>query len=253
MGGVGTVLLYRRGHRAEALAIAGICVLYLGYNSGYYLPFGGGAPGPRFLITMLPFLAFPIALALRRFPGPTLALAAVSITTMVVATITHPLVGYENETVIWMRLLGKGSFQPTIASAFGLGRSWGAIWPFLLAAGAAVLLAVRAAPRVRLPGRELAAGVLALAAWALFAALAPTLLGIDHQGLLSIVKAGDRTALDLALHDGTRFPLRTLAPVAAAAGMLALAATRLLGGDAGAPSAHAGAHPSARSPATLSG
>jgi hypothetical protein len=253
MGGVGTVLLYRRGHRAEALAIAGICVLYLGYNSGYYLPFGGGAPGPRFLITMLPFLAFPIALALRRFPGPTLALAAVSITTMVVATITHPLVGYENETVIWMRLLGKGSFQPTIASAFGLGRSWGAIWPFLLAAGAAVLLAVRAAPRVRLPGRELAAGVLALAAWALFAALAPTLLGIDHQGLLSIVKAGDRTALDLALHDGTRFPLRTLAPVAAAAGLLALAATRLLAGDAGPPSAPAGAHPSARSPAALSG
>jgi hypothetical protein len=253
MGGVGTVLLYRRGHRAEALAIAGICVLYLGYNSGYYLPFGGGAPGPRFLITMLPFLAFPIALALRRFPGPTLALAAVSITTMVVATITHPLVGYENETVIWMRLLGKGSFQPTIASAFGLGRSWGAIWPFVLVAGAAVLLAVRAAPRLRLPGRELAAGLLALAAWALFAALAPTLLGIDHQGLLSIVKAGDRTALDLSLHDGTRFPLRTLAPVAAAAGLLALAATRLLGGDAGAPSPHAGAHPSARSPATLSG
>ncbi|MEA2199767.1 MAG: hypothetical protein QOI89_363 [Solirubrobacteraceae bacterium] len=253
MGGVGTVLLYRRGHRAEALAIAGICVLYLGYNSGYYLPFGGGAPGPRFLITMLPFLAFPIALALRRFPGPTLALAAVSITTMVVATITHPLVGYENETVIWMRLLGKGSFQPTIASAFGLGRSWGAIWPFVLAAGAAVLLAVRATPRLRLPGRELAAGLLALAAWALFAALAPTLLGIDHQGLLSIVKAGDRTALDLSLHDGTRFPLRTLAPVAAAAGLLALAATRLLAGDAGAPSAHAGAHPSARSPATLSG
>jgi hypothetical protein len=253
MGGVGTVLLYRRGHRAEALAIAGICVLYLGYNSGYYLPFGGGAPGPRFLITMLPFLAFPIALALRRFPGPTLALAAVSITTMVVATITHPLVGYENETVIWMRLLGKGSFQPTIASAFGLGRSWGAIWPFVLVAGAAVLVAVRAAPRVRLPGRELAAGVLALAAWALFAALAPTLLGIDHQGLLSIVKAGDRTALDLALHDGTRFPLRTLAPVAAAAGLLALAATRLLAGDAGPPSAPAGAHPSARSPAALSG
>jgi hypothetical protein len=228
MGVLGTVLLYRRGHRAEALTIFGICICYLAYNSGYYLPFGGGSPGPRFLITMLPFLAFPIALALRRFPGPTLALAGVSITTMVIATITHPLVGYENETVIWMRLLGKGSFQPTIASAFGLGRSWGAIWPFVLAAGGAVLVSVRAMPRLRLPGRELGAGLLALAAWALFAALAPTLLGIDHRGLLSIVGAGDHTALNLTLHEGSRYPLRTLAPIAAACGLVALAAMALL-------------------------
>jgi len=51
------VLLYRGGWRAEALTVAGVCVCYLGYNSGYYLPFGGGTPGPRFLTTMLPFLA----------------------------------------------------------------------------------------------------------------------------------------------------------------------------------------------------
>jgi hypothetical protein len=228
MGAIGTALLYKRGHRAEALTILGICICYLVYNSGYYLPFGGGAPGPRFLITMLPFLAFPIALALRRFPGPTLALAGVSIATTVIATITHPLVGYENETVIWMRLLGKGSFQPTIASAFGLGRGWGAIWPFLLAVGAALLICARATPRLRLPGRELGAGLLALAAWALFAALAPTLLGIDHQGLLDIVKAGDHTALNLTLHEGSRYPLRTLAAIAAACGFLALAAMALL-------------------------
>ena len=70
MGAVGTVLLYRRGRRAEALTITGICLCYLGYNSGYYLPFGGGFMGPRFLITMLPFLAFPLGIALKRFPGP---------------------------------------------------------------------------------------------------------------------------------------------------------------------------------------
>ena len=88
--------------------------------------------GPRFLTSMLPFLGFPIALSLKRFPGPTVALAAISITTTVIATITHPLVGYENETVDLDALLGHGSFQPTIASAFGLGRGWGAIWPFAL-------------------------------------------------------------------------------------------------------------------------
>jgi hypothetical protein len=251
MGAIGTALLYKRGKRAEALTIAGVCVSYLAYNSGYYLPFGGGSPGPRFLITMLPFLAFPIALALRRFPGPTLTLAGVSIATTVIATITHPLVGYENETVIWMRLLGKGSFQPTIASAFGLGRSWGAIWPFLLAVGGAMLICVRATPRLRLTGRALGAGVLALVAWALFAALAPTLLGIDHQGLLSIVKAGDHTALNLPLHDGARYPLKTLAPIAAALGLIALVVMRLLRNEAGRepPTATRQARPAARSPA----
>jgi hypothetical protein len=225
MGAVGTVLLYRRGHRAEALTIAGICLCYLAYNSGYYLPFGGGSPGPRFLITVLPFLAVPLALAFRRYPGPTIALAAVSIVASVAATITHPLVGYETETVIWTRLLGQGSFQPTIASAFGLGRGWGAIWPFFLAAGAALVLAVLAMPRVRLSGGALLAGVLTLLGWALFAALAPTVLGIDHRGLLDIVKAGDQNALHKGFGD---YPLRTLAPIAGAFGFLALGAIALL-------------------------
>ncbi len=89
LGGLGTVLLYKRGNRAEALTITGICICYLGYNSGYYLPFGGGFMGPRFLITTLPFLAFPIALALKRWPGPTVALAGASIT-MTVDGEHHP-------------------------------------------------------------------------------------------------------------------------------------------------------------------
>jgi len=221
------VMLYKRGKRAEALTIGGICLCYLLYNSGYYLPFGGGFMGPRFLDTMLPFLAFPIALALKRFPGPTIALAAISITTTVTATITHPLVGYENEAVVWVRYLGEGLFQPTIASAYGLGRGWGGIWPFLLAAGGAVVLAVWATPRLRLSSAALRGGVLALLAWALFAALAPTLLGIDHAGLQSIYNAGDHTAFNLKLHSGSSYPLKTLAPLAALAALLALCAMRL--------------------------
>jgi hypothetical protein len=224
LGGVGTVLLYRRGRRAEALTIGGICLCYLGYNSGYYLPFGGGFMGPRFLTTMLPFLAFPIGIALKRFPGPTLALAGVSIAATVIASITHPLIGYENETVVWARLLGNGEFQPTIASAFGLGRGWGGIWPFLLAAGGGVVLAGAATPRLRLTPKALVSGGLALVSWALFAWLAPTLLGIDHRGLLSIVGAGDTTALNLPLHDGARYPLARLAVYCFIAGALTVAA-----------------------------
>jgi hypothetical protein len=216
----GTVLLYREGKRAEALTIAAVCVCYLGYNCGYYLPFGGGSMGPRFLITIVPFLGVGVALALRRAPAPTIALGGASIAVAVIATITHPLVGYETETVVWARLLVRdGFFQPTVASAFGAGRGWGAIWPFFLAAAGALALALRATPRLHAGGRDLLIAALALAAWALFAALAPTLLGIDHRGLVSILHAGDVNAL----HKGFgSYPLRTLAPIAAGAGMIAL-------------------------------
>jgi hypothetical protein len=233
MGVVGLVMLYKRGWRSEALTFAGICALYVGYNSGYYLPFGGGFMGPRFLTTMLPFLAVPLGIAFKRLPGPTIALAAVSVAATVIATATHPLVGYENETVVFTRYLGEGFFQPTIASAIGLGRGWGGIWPFFLAAGGGVVLAAFASSRVGLTWSQLAIGALALGAWALFAAVAPTALGIDHRGLLSIVGAGDHTALNLQLHDGSRYPLTTLVLIAVGAGLLALAAARLWRNDPG--------------------
>ncbi len=223
LGGLGTVVLYNRGKRAEALTIAGVCLCYVGYNSGYYLPFGGGFMGPRFLTTMLPFLAVPLGVAYKRWPGPTIALAAVSITTTVIATITHPLTGYETETVVWARYLRQGLFQPTIASAIGLGRSWGGIWPFFLAAGGAIVLAALATPRVRLTRNSLLAGLALLVGWALFAALAPTVLGIDHRGLLSIVGAGDHNAASTIAHPTfSDYPLKVLAPLAAFVGLLAL-------------------------------
>ncbi len=212
LGGVGTVLLYRRGRRAEALTIGGICLCYLGYNSGYYLPFGGGFMGPRFLTTMLPFLAFPIGIALRRLPGPTLALAGVSIAATVIASITHPLVGYENETVVWARLLGNGEFQPTIASAFGLGRGWGGIWPFLLAVGRRGGAGRRCDAETSPVGQSAGLGRTgARSPGRCSHGSRRRALGIDHQGLLSIVGAGDTTALNLSLHDGTRYPLARLA------------------------------------------
>lgn len=228
MGAIGTVLLHRRGNRAEALTVAGICLFYLGYNSGYYLPFGGGSMGPRFLVTIVPYLGFPIALALRRFPAPTLALAGASIAVAITATITHPLVGYENETVVWTHLLGQSEFQPTIASAFGAGRGIGALAPFMLVVIAALGFGLRSLPRQSLSARSIGIGALVLVAWALFAILAPTLLGLDHRGLESIVGAGDKTALDLTLHHGARYPLMTLALIALGAGIIAMLAAALL-------------------------
>jgi hypothetical protein len=226
MGALGTIALYRRGRRAEALVIGGTCLLYLTYNSGYFLPFGGGSPGPRFLATTLPFLALPLAIAFERWPGPTIALAAVSIACNVLAAITHPLIGYETETVSWMRHLFHGFFQPTIATAYGLGRGWGEIWVFLLPALGAIGLAGYVTPRMRLSNRSLRAGLLALAAWALYAALAPTLLGIDHQALLDILHSGDPKALTKGAYYGS-YPLRALVPLACGFAVLALAGARV--------------------------
>jgi hypothetical protein len=226
MGILGTLALYRRGRRAEALTIAGVVLCYLTYNSGYYLPFGGSSPGPRFLGTTLPFLALPLAISFKRWPGPTIALAAVSIVCAILATITHPLIGYETETVSWMRHLLEGFFQPTIASAYGLGRGWGEIWTFLLPALGALVLAAIATPQMRLTRASLRAGVLALAAWALYAELIPTLLGLDHQGLLDTLHSGDPHALTKGAYFGP-YPLRALVPLACGFALLALLAARI--------------------------
>jgi hypothetical protein len=223
MGAIGTVLLYRRGHRAEALVITGVVAAYLLYNSGYYLPFGGGTPGPRFLATMLPFLAVPLALAWRRFPAQTLALAAISVVIFVLATITHPLIGYETETAVWTRYATKGLFQPSILTAFGAGRGWIAPVPFLLLAVAGVVLAVRATPRSALSRTSLGIGAGIAGAWALVAIVAPTWLGIDHRALENTHNAGDPKALHLPWG---RWPLTHLGLVAlgASLALLALAA-----------------------------
>lgn len=252
LGGLGIVALYRRGNRAEALTIAGVCLCYALYASGYYLPFGGAFSGPRFLATMLPFLALGLGVAFKRWPGPTIALAAASMTCSVVATITHPLVGYETETATWTRFLFRASFQPTIASAYGLGFGWGGIWPFLLAAAAAVALATFASDRVRLTAHQLGAGALALGSWGLLAALGPTLLGLDHRGLLDTQHSGDSAALAKGAYWGS-YPIVTLVLLACAAGVLALGAARLMRNDRtpsedGARAASEDGPPAARAP-----
>ena len=74
-------LLWRSGRRAETLVCAGIASVFLAYNAAYYLPWGGQAPGPRFLVPALPFLALPLAMALRARP---LAVAGIGVLSIAV-------------------------------------------------------------------------------------------------------------------------------------------------------------------------
>ena len=225
MGAVGVGLSLRGPRRAEARVIAAVALLYLVYNSGYFLPFGGGAPGARFLTTAVPFLALGLAPAFRRLPGPTVALAAASIVVYVLATITHPLVGYETETTVWMRLAGQASFQPTLASAFGVGRGWTAVVPVLVFVVAAVALALAGTRGLEVGWRALVGGLLALAGWGLWAALAPAGLGIDHAALAQISAAGDASALHKPFPG---HPLTALVELAGGVGLAALLGARLV-------------------------
>jgi hypothetical protein len=84
----GLVLVWRRGLRAEALSCGVIVAAYLVAQCGYYLPYGGLSPGPRFFVPALPFLAIGLgpAFARRRLATTVLAGASVVATTAVVLT-----------------------------------------------------------------------------------------------------------------------------------------------------------------------
>jgi hypothetical protein len=176
MGIVGVVLLHRRGRRAEAWTIGGLALAYLVYNSGYWLPYGGGTPGPRFLMPVVPFLALPLALAYRRFPTTTFALAVPSALFMLSATLTFPLIGDDN-VGFWAKLIDAANFEATFITPLGAGHGWGAIAPVLglalLAAGLAAA-GTRSLARVQDDARRAALAVLA---WGVAAAGVPWLLG----------------------------------------------------------------------------
>jgi hypothetical protein len=75
----GLWLLWRRGDRLDAAVIALVTLGFVVSDAGYFLPYGGSSPGPRFLVPALPFLAIGLAPALGRWPRTTLTLAVVSV------------------------------------------------------------------------------------------------------------------------------------------------------------------------------
>ena len=99
--------------------IVAVVISYFIYNIGYWLPFGGGSPGPRFLIPALPFLALGLAPAYRRLPTLTLALAIPSVTFMVIGALTFPLIG-ETGTDTWANQLGTGALEHTVLTVLGV-------------------------------------------------------------------------------------------------------------------------------------
>ena len=115
----GVVLMWRDDRfKAEAVVVTAVCALYFLYNAGYWLPFGGGTPGPRFLIPALPFLALGLATAYRRLPAITLALAIPSFVFMGAAAISFPLIGDQGAGE-WGDFIEDGHLEHTLLTVLG--------------------------------------------------------------------------------------------------------------------------------------
>jgi len=172
MAVVGVVLMHRRGRVAEARVIGAVAALHFIYNAAYWLPFGGGTPGPRFLIPALPFLAVGLACAYRRLPALTLALAIPSVACMVAGALTFPLIG-DNGTAIWVERWRLGSLEHTVLTVLGVSEARLAMLPVLAAVAAAIALAALATPRTRLG--DVRPALAATLGWTVVAIVGPTL------------------------------------------------------------------------------
>jgi hypothetical protein len=163
LGIAGVVLLYRRGRRAEALVVVGVCLVIGLYQAGLG-GFGGQGP-PRYLTPLVPYLALPIVLVLRAAPLTTLALAAISIFQTAVQAATGPLAAYDGD---WLARVGDKVFVQTAASLVDV-TGWYTIAVYFLAVLVALVAALLATVRPAFAGRELPVAAAAILLWAVIA------------------------------------------------------------------------------------
>ena len=138
---VGIWLLWRRGRRPEALVVIVVTLLFLALDAGYFLPYGGHSPGPRFLVPALPFLLLGLPLALERYRTPTLVLASASVLLMTADAVTWSVRPPDDRS--WLPT--RSEIAKTVWTWLGLNRDAGAAVVLAAAAGAVAVgvLAVR--------------------------------------------------------------------------------------------------------------
>ena len=163
--------------RRDGVLIGGLFAAFLVYNAGYYAPFGGFVPGPRFLIPTIPFLLVAVAAALRARPLPVLALALASVAAMTIATAAEPMLDGD-DTDHWLFRWRHGIFARSVVTLAGGPGGWPAVAPFLVTVAIALWAALALGPRSWDWKGQAAA---ALAAWGLVLVAVPDLLRTDRQ------------------------------------------------------------------------
>jgi hypothetical protein len=104
----GLMMLARSRRRLEGLLCLAVVVAYAAIDGGYFDPYGGASPGPRFFTPALPFLTVGLVEAFRRWPRLSGALALASIALVTLDTFTWQGVAtlqqITTDTTIWQRL-----------------------------------------------------------------------------------------------------------------------------------------------------
>ena len=95
------LLLMARTRLAEAVLCLVVTVAFLVVEFGYFDPYGGDSPGPRFFVPALPFLAVGLAPAFARLPVAATVLAAVSVVGSTAVLLTWPAAVNAAEVYRW--------------------------------------------------------------------------------------------------------------------------------------------------------
>ena len=139
LAAAGLVLLGRQGYAAEAVVSAAVAAFFLLLDVGYFDPYGGDSPGPRFFVPALPFLALGLGPAFARRPRLSTVAAIASVVASVALLLTWPAevnAAHVYRWSVWGDLAGfvahgsrsalAQSLEPTLFGRAGIGRIGGA-------------------------------------------------------------------------------------------------------------------------------
>lgn len=157
---VGGIVMLRRGLRLESLVCLGTSAIFILAISAYWGWNGGQVDGPRYLVPVIPFLAFPVVFYLDAFARNLAAVAVfIGLFAWSLFATWAAFLGGELFPHSWMRYplvnyslpaLGRNEIAPNFGMFFGL-TGWHSLLPLV---GAILAIAFSGVPLRSRPARE---------------------------------------------------------------------------------------------------